>query len=280
MTRQANPYLDRTVSIVETRPGDSVVPKGVRAIAIVADKSNYKARPSAAGIDDVIARLPASQIDLLEIDYESRSRTLPDLRRLTNLRFLHIGGRDIREIGDLSSLTKLESLYIANAKVETLSALRAAPLKKLRLIRGSVETVDIEVSYALLQACQRLRRFGPARIRRLTLETCNRVDLRTLSEASGLVELRLISRTRLDDVSFLEGCSELRTLAMATKASPTGFDSLRRCKSLRNVFLALGSTALRKLAVQYPAILFSNGTVSYRGREELPGSAFYTADLD
>ena len=125
MTQAANPYLDRTVNIVETHPGDCVVPKDVRAIRIVSDTSNYKARPSAAEIENVVAQLPASQIELLQVDYDARSRTLPGLRRFTNLRFLHIGGREIREIGDLSSLTKLESLYIANAKVERLSSLRA-----------------------------------------------------------------------------------------------------------------------------------------------------------
>ena len=62
--------------------------------------------------------------------------------------------------------------------------------------------------------------------------------------------------------------------------SSARFDAFARCTSLRRAFLLLDCSGLKALAAEYPRVVFGNGSVSFRGTQELPGDAWYNVVLE
>ena len=57
--REANPFgQEATVNIIETRPRNARIPGNVRAICILPDPKDRKAKPRSDDIDAVVAELP------------------------------------------------------------------------------------------------------------------------------------------------------------------------------------------------------------------------------
>jgi hypothetical protein len=278
-----NPFVQNTLTIHESHPLDAVIPSGVKAIEIHVDFA-AGVRPRPADIEAVLAKVPATEIKLFAIDYNSELRELPSLHRFTNLEYLHLAGRKLPSPGDLSFLHCVHTLFMVGAKEPRLAGMYLRPLKNLRLIRGKTEIIDVTVlGRALLQSCQRLREFSAVELRVLGLENCHHVDLTTLARVKGLTELHLNGLRRIDDFGFLRGCLELVSMVVAgTAGAPQApanlatadFRGLAECPSLRNVRLQVSSPRIQELAIEYPQLLISNGDICFRGREQLHGDAW------
>lgn len=274
-----NPFRKNTLTIYESHPLDAVIPLRVEAIEIGVDFS-AGTRPRPADIGTVIAKVPAAEVKLFGIDYNSELRETPDLHRFPHLEYLHLAGRKLAAPGDLSFLRHVHTLFIAGAKDSSLAGMRLGPLKGLRLLRGNTEIIDVAVvGKALLQSCQKLRGFGAIELRILELQGCHHVDLATLARVRGLKELHLLALRRIDDFSFLRGCRELISLLVAgsvgaprapLRFAMSDFRGLGECPSLRNVGLQLNNSRIRELGAEFPRLLISNGDVCLRGRDELP----------
>jgi hypothetical protein len=281
-----NPFLKNTVTIYESHPLDAVTASDVKAIEIQVDFA-ASTRPRPADIEAVLAKVPAAEVKLFAIDYNSELREVPSLRRFTNLEYLHLAGRKLASPGDLSFLHHVHTLFIVGAKDSCLAGVHPGPLKDLRLIRGMTEIIDVPVvGRALLQSCQKLREFGAVELRFLKLEGCHQVNLATLARVTGLKELHLNGLRRIDDFNFLSGCRELVSMLVAGTAgaprAPAGlaladFRGLGECPSLRNVRLQLSGSRIQELAIEYPQLLISNGDVCFRGSDRLPGDAWRDA---
>jgi hypothetical protein len=134
---------------------------------------------------------------------------------------------------------------------------------------------------ALLQSCSRLRTFGHVSIRYLILDSCRNVDLRSVAQLSEIMRLDLLGPGTLGDFEFLPECAQLRSLTVtAARLSSARFDAFARCTSLRRAFLPFDGSRLKALAAEYPRIVFGNGSVSFRGTQELPGAAWYNVALE
>lgn len=282
-----NPFKHNTLTIYESHPLDAAIPAKVEAIEIWVDYS-AGTRPRPADIDTVLAKVPAAEVKLFSIDYSSELRQVPDLRRFSNLQYLHLAGLKLASPGDLSFLRHVHTLFIAGAKDSSLAGLRLGPLDNLRLIRGNTEIMDVTAGRALLQSCQKLREFAAAELRVLELEGCHHVDLATLARVRGLKDLQLLGLRRLDDFGFLRGCRDLVSLQVAGSAgvprapvrfAMADFRGLGECPSLRNVGLQLNNSRIRELAAEFPHLLISNGGVCFRGRNELPVDAWRDATV-
>jgi hypothetical protein len=280
-----NPFKQNTLTIYESHPLDAAIPSKVEAIEIWVDYS-AGTRPRPADIGTVLAKVPAAEVRLFSIDSSSELREVPDLRRFSNLEYLHLAGRKLASPGDLSFLGRVHTLFIVGAKDSSLAGLRLGPLENLRLIRGNTEILDVPVGKALLQSCQKLREFGATELRILELEGCHHVDLATLSRVRGLKDLQLLNLRRIDDFSFLRGCRELVSLQVAgslgaprapLRFAMADFRGLGECPSLRNVGLQLSNARIQELAAEFPHLLISNGGVCFHGSTELPGDAWRDA---
>jgi hypothetical protein len=280
-----NPFKQNTLTIYESHPLDAVIPAKVEAIEIWVDFS-AGTRPRPADIATVLAKVPAAEVKLFSIHPDSQLREVPDLRRFSNLEYLHLAGRKLASPGDLSFLRHVHTLFVVGAKDSSLAGLRLGPLKSLRLIRGNTQILDVPVRWAELQSCQKLREFGSVELRVLELEGCHHVDLSTLARVRGLKDLQLVGLRRLDDFSFLRGCRELVSLQVAgslgaprapARFAMADFRGLGDCPSLRNVGLQLNDAKIRALAAEFPHLLIGNGAVCFQGDNELPWNAWRDA---
>jgi hypothetical protein len=280
-----NPFKKNTLTIYESHPLDAVIPSQVEAIEIWVDYS-AGTRPRPADIGTVLSKVPAAEVKLFGIDSSSELREVPDLRRFSNLEYLHLAGAKLASPGDLSFLRHVHTLFMAGAKDSSLAGMRLGSLKNLRLLRGRTEIIDVTVGKAWLQSCQKLREFGAIELRILELEGRHHVDLATLARVRGLKDLQLVGLRRLDDFSFLRGCRELVSLQVGgsigaprapLRFAMADFRGLGECPSLRNVGLQLSNTKIQELAAEFPHLVFSNGGVCFQGRNELPFDAWRDA---
>lgn len=280
-----NSFKQAALTIYESHPLDAAIPSKVEAIEISVDFL-AGTRPRPADIATVLAKVPAAEVKLFSIHHDSELREVPDLRRFSNLEYLHLAGRKLASPGDLSFLRHVHTLFIVGAKDSSLAGLRLGPLKDLRLIRGNMEIMDVPVRRAELQSCQKLREFGAIELRVLELDGCHHVDLSTLARVRGLKDLQLWGLRRLDDFSFVRSCRELVSLQVGgsigaprapARFAMADFRGLGECASLRNVGLQLNNTKIRELAAAFPHLLIGNGAVCFRGANELPWDAWRDA---
>jgi hypothetical protein len=275
--REPNPFAkDATASIIETRPRNARIPADVRAICILPDPEDRKARPKADDIDAVMARLPPHTVELIDIDYNCLLSRLPRLDQQSQVRYAHIGGRKLRDYGPLFSLSRLESLFLVSAPLPSLSAFQSRQLRRLRLIRGHVPHLDLSATSVFLQHCARLRTFGNVNIASLILESCRNVDLASLGRVRGLRKLDLLAPGPLPDLAPLLGCTLLQSLVIT--AAPLGKTDLRvlgDLPSLKWVFLDIGNARIAELSKAVPRAMVTNGSACFRGTKQMPPEQYY-----
>ena len=67
---EPNPFgKEETVNIIETRPRTTRIAANVRAIRILPDPNDWKAKPLLDDIDALIGRLPNETVELIDIHY-------------------------------------------------------------------------------------------------------------------------------------------------------------------------------------------------------------------
>ena len=89
---EPNPFgKQETVNIIETRPRTTRILANVRAIRILPDPNDWKAKPLLDDIDALIGRLPHETVALIDIHYNSRLPRLPCLDKQNSIRYAHIG---------------------------------------------------------------------------------------------------------------------------------------------------------------------------------------------
>jgi hypothetical protein len=275
--REANPFgKGATANIVETHPRSARIPANARAVCILPDLRERKARPRADDMDAVMARLPPHTVELLAIDYNCLVSRLPCLDRQSHIRYAHIGGRRLRDYSPLFTLTRLESLFLVSAPLASLSSFQSRRMKRLRLIRGRVTHLDLSTEFALLQSCAQLSTFGNVSIGSLALESCPRVDLTSLAKVRGLRQLRLLAPGALPSITPLLGCESLESLVItATPLSKTDLRALCDLPSLKWVFLAVGDARVAELTKALPRLMVTNGSACFRDTKPVAPRRYY-----
>jgi hypothetical protein len=274
---EPNPFgKEGTVNIIETRPRNVRILSNARAICIRPDPKDPKAKPRVDDIDAFIARLPPHTVELIDIHYDSLLPRLPRLDGQGNIRFAHIGARKLRDYSPLFGLTRLESLFLVSFSLPDLSAFQTRQLKYLRLIRGRLTHLDLSATAAFLQRCTNLRTFGAVSIANLILESCQRVDLASLTMVEGLRQLRLLAPGPLPSFHALRGCKSLESLVItATPLGKTDFGALGEMPSLKWVFLTVGDARVSELSKALPRVMVTNGSACFRASKSLPYEQYY-----
>lgn len=219
--REANPFAkEETLVIIETRPREARIPAATRAVCIRSDPTDPKTRPRLDEIDEVMARLPADTVELIDIDYDCRLSHLPCLNRQAHIRYAHLGAHRLRDYTPLFTLKRLESLFLVSVPLTGLSAFQTRPLRSVRLIRGRVVQLDVSAHSVFLQGCTQITTFGDVDITNLILESCRRVNLASLATVRGLRQLRLLAPGPLASIAPLLECKSLESLVIT--ATPLG----------------------------------------------------------
>lgn len=269
--RESNPFpKEETLTIIETRPRKVRIPATVRAVCVRPDPKDWKAKPLLDDIDAVMARLPPNTVELVDIDYNCRLPRLPCLNRQSHIRYAHLGGHKLRDYSPLSTLTRLEHLFLVSVPLTSLSAFQNRPLKSVRLIRGQVARMDVSAPFVFLQNCTQLTTFDNVSIANLILQSCRRVDLASLARVRGLRQLHLLAPGPLQSTAPLRGCKSLESLVItATPLGKTDLRALGTIPSLKWVFLDVADARVAELAVNLPRVMVTNGDVCFHATTPL-----------
>jgi len=276
-----------TFVIVESRPLDTPPPPAIRSVEIreadVHGGKPDKARPDE--VDEVIRSIPPDGVEVFRmgsvIGRPIQLRRLPPIDRFKNLKNVEFRAGTLQDLSPLFALEHLKILEITACPLTNLSPLRTRRLDSVRLIRGKITHFDLSARSVLLQACSHLVSFAGAEITNLDLESCNKVDLSTLASVRGLIDLRLVASGPVAaNFDFLAGCSTLRRLTISTPLGKTDFSALGQAPAVKFAYFAARNSALKRIALDCPDILVSNGNVCYRGQQELPGQYFFEAERE
>jgi hypothetical protein len=268
---EPNPFgKQETVNIIETRPRTTRIPANVRAIRILPDPNDWKAKPLLDDIDALIGRLPHETVELIDIHYNSRLPRLPCLDKQNSIRYAHIGAHKVRDYGHLFELTRLKSLFLVSVPLPDLSQIRSRRLEYLRLIRGRIKHFDVPAATVFLQRCTSLRTFGKVNIINLILQSCRRADLASLAVVRGLRQLRLLAPGPVPSIDALCGCKSLESLVItAAPLSETDFRVLGNMPSLKWIFLTVGDRRVAEVSTALPRVMITNGSACFRESKPL-----------
>lgn len=261
-----NPFSrSETLRVVESRPSRSTRRMGIRAISIVRDLEDDGATAKPAGIDALLGSLREPEaVKLFHVDYDCSLTQLPDLGRFPNIEHVHLEGRKLRDYRALDAVPKLSDLSLFNYKEPDFSRFKGRPLARLRMVRGRIERLSVCADFVFLQQCTKLVEFDSSAVNTLLLESCNRVDLKTLGRIQGLTDLDLLAIKSIPSFSVLADCKSLKTLVVtANPFSKTDLSYLRTSRRPRRIFLGARNSLIADLADSNPHIIITNGDVCY-----------------
>jgi hypothetical protein len=278
---EPNPFRDKTLTLIESRPSAPPMLGELRGLAIRPDRDDLGARPRLDQINALLARIPApEQIELLEVDYHSNLTALPALARFPNLRYAHVAGRKIKSYEGLHALRRIQSLFLVAYKEQDLSRFSSQQLLYLRLIRGSVSRIDRNAKSALLQNCSHLTELSEVRMESLMIEACNRLELETLPRVSGLRKLSLIAQRNIPALDWIGRCPSLQSLVItANPLTHADLSALCTSRHLKVAFLGSVSKArILQIAEQNPGLVVTNGDICFHDRRPVDVEEYYAED--
>lgn len=254
-----------TLTIAEDAPKNSTGRTGIRAVVIRPARSTLKSKVNQDGVQALLDSLPEPEkLRLVEISYESRLRSVPNLTRFPNVQFAHVAGRSLKDYAPLYSLERLRSLYLVNYPKRDLDDFLPTQLEYLRAIRGSVSNLRVVAQSAHLQYCGKLVDLSGAAISSLTIESCNQLNCASIANIRGLERLNLLACKSLADFNWAQGCRSLQHLSVtAIPASHLDLDTLAG-SAVPQLFLAVPKKKIAEVARRAPNSVVSNGDCWYR----------------
>ena len=161
------------------------------------------------GLEDFTALSGLTSLESLTIDADAKS--LKGLETLTHLKTLNLyGSRLYTDLSPLSTLAELETLYLPNGNAYGMQPLDTSGLEQLTSLRQLSLFGDM-TSFDFLRSLQNLQ----------TLEIYNWSpngesvpSLAPLGELSNLTSLTVYCSALLDDLSFFQGLTNLRSAAI------------------------------------------------------------------
>jgi len=233
-------------------------------------------------------------IDELDISDNPSLTDLNAISKLSNLRKLNISGTQIRDLGPVRNLTRLEVLDCSNSLVQDISPLQYAinlkelyasqtRIRDLAVFKGLRELTRVDLSYTPLQRFDGLAYLSGLKNLNLSytairdvsalagLKNLEKLDLggtelsilQPGQEFSALKELN-IEATPLMDLSALRTAHQLEILR-ADKSGITSLAPLKDLRSLRKIYC--DSTAISEPAAQAfmrnnPEVLVISGSAT------------------
>lgn len=191
----------------------------------------------------------------LSVDYALQS-DLEIISKCTSLKFLRINGSVDIDFSFFSHLSLLEEISLVNRRIEEISNLNC--MKNLR---------TLDIAY-----CSNLTRFGEnnENIEVLWLQSCNRLNLDSITQLKNLSLLRMMSQKNISDLDFVSKLHKLKNLSItATNLNSTNLEALKNSKYLKDVWLSANDKIIEDIAKSNRNLLISNGDINFKNRKQI-----------
>jgi len=125
----------------------------------------------------------------------------------------------------------------------------------------------LEIAY-----CTKLINFGENndRVKKLEVESCNKLDLNTIPRLQNLVYLTFRSRKNITDLNFILELKKLKGLLItASPLSKADLSALLTSESLQDAFISASKRVVESIAKANKKLIVSNGDYDYFNGEEI-----------
>ncbi len=206
----------------------------------------------------------------LIIDIGNKKRKLDGIEKV-DLYFLEITADCKQDLEILSRCEHVSSLWIR--KISELETVKLSSLNilDLTLISGKFQSISNtnalrKLEELCLSHCRRLVSFGEGNsiLKKLEIEACSKLDLRTTANFEGLNQLTLGTQkiTAFDFINELKALKNLKILN--SKVLTDDYGPLINSLSLKQVWLSVNKKTIEKIARQNDNLKITNGDVFYK----------------
>jgi hypothetical protein len=261
---QGHPVSTGIRRVTESTPEKSLQ-RPVNGLVIGVDPKNFKAKPKLDEIERLLGSVDAGSLRLLVIEPSSRLDRVPAaVARFSELEYAHVAGRALKHYDALFELRKIKSLFVMSYREPSLWPMPELELESFRSTRDSLETCSLSADELWFQS-SKLRRFDGGTAKKLTLESCNSLDLDSLANLHGLAELQIMTNTKLPSLDFLGRCPALREISIYASLKDTNVDELKRSRTLTRATIQLTAKRIEEVGVANPRLAITNGVTCFMG---------------
>ncbi|MCP4159884.1 MAG: hypothetical protein GY760_07420, partial [Deltaproteobacteria bacterium] len=197
-------------------------------------------------------------------------------RKLDGIENIEIGKLDVtadvkQDILVLSKCKPPKTLWIRKISELDTEKLSSTNISNLTLISGKFQSISNtnalkKLEELCLSHCRRLISFGEGNsiLKRLEIEACSKLDLRTTANFEGLNHLTLRTQkiTAFDFLNELKALKNLKILN--SKVLTDDYGPLINSLSLKQVWLSVNKKTIEKIAKQNDNLKITNGDVFYK----------------
>jgi hypothetical protein len=191
----------------------------------------------------------------LSVDYALQS-DLEIISKCTSIKFLHLEGSFDIDFRAFSQLSLLEKMSFVNRRIEEISNLNC--MKNLR---------TLDIAY-----CSNLTRFGGnnENLEVLWLQSCNRLNLDSITQLKNLSLLRMMSQKNISDLDFLSNLHKLKKLRITSaNLNSTNLEALKTSKYLEDVWLSVNDNIIEDIGKSNSNLLISNGDINFNNGKQI-----------
>jgi hypothetical protein len=191
----------------------------------------------------------------LSVDYVLQS-DLEIISKCTSIKFLHLQGSFDIDFKVFSQLSLLEEMSLVNRRIEEISNINC--MKNLR---------TLDIAY-----CSNLTRFGEnnENIEVLWLQSCNRLNLDSITQLKNLTRLVMMSQKNISDLDFLMNMHKLKNMSISgTNLNSTNLEALKSTNSLKYVWLSVNDKIIEDIAKSNRNLLISNGDINFKNGKQI-----------
>jgi hypothetical protein len=191
----------------------------------------------------------------LSVEYALQS-DLEIISKCTSLKFLHLQGAIDIDFRVFSHLILLEEISLVNGRIVEISNLNC--MKNLK---------TLDIAY-----CSKLTRFAGNNdnLEVLWVQSCNRLNLDSVTELNNLTLLRIMSQKNISDLDFVSNLHKLKTLSItATNLNSTNLEALKSTKSLKKVWLSANDKVIEHIGKSNRNLLISSGDINFKNGKQI-----------
>lgn len=269
-------YHQNALTLIESRSLHPVITEPTEGIIIQRDE-DYKAKADLRALNRALDSIPEPhKVKMLDISYNSKLTKLPNIDRFTELEYLNIGARSIRNYTAIHHFKKIKSLFICNFKENSLSMLSVNSLKYFRAIRGRLSIIDRSIDSVLVQNCTSLKHFGNISICKLDVDGCHNIRLEEIPKIVNLKRLCLRGQKNIPGFEFLFNCPDLKDFVVTANNLSGSDKSALYDVAVPYIFLGVKNSLIDDIARINKKVIITNGDVTYRyGELQQNNSAYY-----
>ncbi|MCX7806048.1 MAG: hypothetical protein N3A38_12780 [Planctomycetota bacterium] len=172
------------------------------------------------------------------------------------LKSLEIAIEKSADIDVLRQCRSIKGLWLRRWPLRDLSAISDMALTRFSAVQGALRSLDglpsAADAFVGVAICRFLANVGGIKAKWLRIESCNRVELESIAEVSGLAVLELVHQKNISSLRFLDKCVGLERLYLICDIPLDDLDRLLGLPALRKIFLATrgrkSNMAVKRLA--------------------------------